>query len=97
MWHLLRIMMALVALSVGANALGVCGKRDEVLKAITGKYQETGKAFGITGNVNLVEIYAKPGGTWTIIVTSPEGKTCIIAAGDSWEDLPPIKSAGSEL
>ena len=59
------------------------------------KYQETGKALAIAGQVNLVEVFASKAGTWTILVTTPEGKSCIIAAGNSWEDLPPSKNLTS--
>lgn len=71
-----------------AHAMGVCGPRADFIKALADKYQESGKAIGIAGQVNLVELFASTAGTWTIIVTSPEGRTCIIAAGTSWEDLP---------
>ena len=71
-----------------AQALGMCGSRADFIKALSDKYQETGKALGIAGQVNLVEIFASKAGTWTILVTTPQGKSCIIAAGSSWEDLP---------
>jgi hypothetical protein len=78
-----------------AQAAAMCGKRGDFIKALADKYQESGKALGITGQVNLVEIFASKAGTWTILVTTPEGKTCIIAAGNSWEDLPPARSLTS--
>lgn len=81
-----------VALAVDANALGMCGNRADFIRALNDKYQETGKALGIAGQVNLVEIFASKAGTWTILATTPQGKTCIIAAGSSWEDLPPAKN-----
>ena len=78
-----------------AQALGMCGSRADFIKALSDKYQETGKAIGIAGQVNLVEIFASKAGTWTILVTTPQGKSCIIAAGSSWEDLPPSKNLTS--
>lgn len=84
-----------LALSIPAQALGMCGSRADFIKALSDKYQETGKALGIAGQVNLVEIFASKAGTWTILVTTPQGKSCIIAAGSSWEDLPPSKNLTS--
>ena len=81
--------------SNSAQALGMCGKRADFIKALNDKYQESGKALAIAGQVNLVEVFASKAGTWTILVTTPEGKTCIIAAGNSWEDLPPSKNLTS--
>ena len=89
--------VALIALgsSNPAQAAGMCGKRVDFIKALNDKYQESGKALGIAGQVNLVEIFASKAGTWTILVTTPEGKSCIIAAGNSWEELPPTKNLTS--
>jgi len=84
-----------LAFSSQAQAIGMCGSRADFIKALSDKYQETGKALGIAGQVNLVEIFASKAGTWTILVTTPEGKSCIIAAGSSWEDLPPSKNLTS--
>ena len=84
-----------MAFSNPAHAIGMCGSRADFIKALSDKYQETGKALGIAGQVNLVEIFASKAGTWTILVTTPEGKSCIIAAGSSWEDLPPSKNLTS--
>ena len=89
--------VALIALgsSNPAQSAGMCGKRVDFIKALNDKYQESGKALGIAGQVNLVEIFASKAGTWTILVTTPEGKSCIIAAGSSWEELPPTKNLTS--
>ena len=87
----MRTLAALLAVMLSAEpaqALGMCGLRADFIKALSDKYQETGKALGIAGQVNLVEIFASKAGTWTILVTTPQGKTCMIAAGNSWEELP---------
>jgi hypothetical protein len=89
------ISFLVLAFSSQAQAMGMCGSRADFIKALSDKYQETGKALGIAGQVNLVEIFASKAGTWTILVTTPEGKSCIIAAGSSWEDLPPSKNLTS--
>ena len=88
--------VSLIALgSANPAQAAMCGKRVDFIKALNDKYQESGKALGIAGQVNLVEIFASKAGTWTILVTTPEGRTCIIAAGSSWEDLPPTKNLTS--
>jgi len=87
MKHLLAVFIAVLA-AAPAQAMGMCGARDEFIRALNGKYLETPKHMAIAGEVNLVEVFTSRVGTWTILVTSPDGKTCIIAAGNSWEDLP---------
>jgi hypothetical protein len=31
-------------------------------------------------------------GTWTVVSTTPNGLSCIVAAGKTWESLPLIKT-----
>jgi hypothetical protein len=78
-----------------AQAQFPCGDRADFIKTLADKYKETSKALGIANQTNLVEIFTSAKGTWTIMVTQPTGKACIIAAGSSWEDLPPTKNLTS--
>jgi len=42
--------------------------------------------MGIANYGGLVEILSSQSGTsWTIILTMPNGVTCMIAAGENWE------------
>ena len=65
-----------------------CGVRSTVLNYLSTKYEETPVAMGIAANGSLIEVLSsKKGTTFTIIVTVPDGKTCMVAAGEGWEDL----------
>jgi hypothetical protein len=88
-------LLVVVALTGQAQAATMCGSRSDFVKALTDKFKEQGKALAIAGQSNLLEIYTSKAGTWTILMTSPTGKTCIIAAGNSWEDIPPNKNLTS--
>lgn len=66
-----------------------CGERTNFVETLDSKYHESPKAIGIANQTNLVEVFTSEKGTWTIMVTQPTGKTCIIAAGSSWADLDP--------
>ncbi|MFQ5776195.1 MAG: hypothetical protein ACE5GS_16880 [Kiloniellaceae bacterium] len=47
--------------------------------------------MGVTAEGSLVEVLADAtGGTWTIIVTSPEGVSCLILSGEGWRRLEQI-------
>ena len=42
-------------------------------------------AFGVTANGGLLEVLTtKDGSTWTIILSTPRGLTCLTAAGEGW-------------
>lgn len=66
-----------------------CESRSAVLDFLSSRYLEAPVAMGVATNGGLVEILTSgPGSTFTIIVTMPNGLTCMVAAGDSWESLP---------
>jgi len=66
-----------------------CGQRTTVLNYLSAKYSEKPIAMGIAANGGLIEVLSSlEGTTFTIIVTMPEGETCMVAAGESWENLP---------
>ncbi len=68
-----------------------CGERGEIVKMLTEKYREQPRAIAIASQTNLLEVYSSTSGSWTILVTKPRGSSCIIAAGQSWEDIPAVK------
>ena len=82
----LAIGVLLMWMTVPAHALGLCGSRADFIAAITGdKYQEEKNGAGIAGEVALVELFAsRSGGTFTVLMTMPNGKSCIIASGKGW-------------
>jgi len=62
-----------------------CNERDNVLELLAKKYQEIPIAAGVTNTGGLVEVLNDPKtGTWTIIVSTPQGMSCLVAAGEGW-------------
>jgi uncharacterized membrane protein len=88
----LSILAAFALGSAPAHAMTPCGKRADFLKTLKDKFQEESRALGMVGKSSVMEIFTSKTGTWTILVTAPEGRSCIIAAGNSWEDVPPVKN-----
>ena len=42
----------------------------------------------MTNTGGLVEVLTDgKGGTWTIIVTTPQGMSCLVAAGEGWRSM----------
>jgi hypothetical protein len=81
--------------SLPAQAITPCGKRTDFLKTLREKFQEEAKAYGIVGKSSVLEVFTSKAGTWTMMVTGAEGRSCIIAAGNSWEELPQTKNLTS--
>ncbi len=80
---LLAVIFALV--SSVAMAQVRCGQRENIVKWLAAKHNEGSIAFGVTISGSLVEVLStKEGETWTIIITSSEGSSCIVAVGEGW-------------
>lgn len=74
-----------------ASAQVPCGDRGEIVKMLAEKYRERPRAMAIASQTSLLEVYSSKAGSWTILITRPRGPSCIIAAGQSWEDIPETK------
>ena len=90
---------AATALLLGALAIAspvqadqtqtACGPHSDVVKALGSKFHETQSATALTSAGTLLEVLtANDGSTWTIIVSRPDGLSCVVAAGENWQDKP---------
>ena len=84
--------MALLA-TPATSAESVCGNRDDIVARLESGYQEFNSAMGMSTNGGLVELYTSENGTWTLMLTQPNGVSCLIAAGQNWESFNSPKSA----
>ncbi len=79
----------IVASADGAAQQAACKQRDDVLGHLARKYQEQPVAVGVTNRGALVEVLSTDDGkTWTIIISSPTGRACMVATGEGWRVLP---------
>ena len=82
----LSILFLLLWFSGPAAAQSLCGQRADMLNGLDGAYTEAPSAMGLSNGGGVVEILTSPKGkTWTIIVTLPNGTSCLIVAGENWE------------
>jgi len=71
-----------------AQARQQCDERTKVLGHLANKYQEAPVAIGVTSSGGLVEVLSTgDGNTWTIIVSKPNGVSCLLAAGEGWRAI----------
>lgn len=65
-----------------------CAPRDAVVDRLAEGYGETRQSVGLGANNAVIEVFASDKtGTWTITVTTPNGMTCLIASGQSYETV----------
>jgi hypothetical protein len=73
-----------------------CALRGTALENLAGRYQEVPVAAGITNQGALVEVLTTDDGrTWTIIITTPQGISCLVAAGEGWRQVKPARPQGT--
>ena len=95
--------LAFALLAAGALALGpgpasaqgapaICTARDGLLSQLERKSGEVPVAIGVADGALIELLTTKDGTTWTIILTSPQGRSCLIASGEGWRPLAPVSS-----
>ncbi len=67
-----------------AEAARVCGPRETIAKRLADGYGERPAAAGVTRAGSLIELYVAPSGSFTLVVTRPDGLACLLAAGEGW-------------
>lgn len=81
-------------LSEPAPAQVMCQDRDSLVAGLAREYREVRRGIGVTLTGNIVEVFRSER-TWTIVVTTPDGISCFIAAGRDWETVEkPAKGQG---
>ena len=68
-----------------------CAPRDAIAKSLGGApHWEALTAVGETTDGGLLEIWTNDRtGTWTVLLTTPDGRACLISAGQRWWQAPP--------
>jgi len=77
--------VALGIAATSASAEMLCGERDKIINELKDTWKEDRTAIGLSNNGGVLEVYASERGTWTLLLTMPEGQTCMIGAGEHFE------------
>ncbi len=85
MTKVLVLIAGLILFGANASAQVPCNQRAEIVTDLAGKYKEVPVAIGVNSKGHLVEVLSSEHGrTWTIIVTSPDGMSCVVSVGEDW-------------
>jgi hypothetical protein len=80
-------------LLIGANAAlaePACTSYDTMSEVLARQYAEIPVAAGLAHTGKLLQVFAaKDGSSWTVVLTRPDGVSCIVAAGRYWQIEPP--------
>ena len=85
------LVTAAAMLPAVANAqAAACADRASLVRSLSNNYAEVPKSMGLAANGAIFEIFASEKGTWTILVTRPDGISCLMATGEGWETMPQL-------
>ena len=70
-----------------ALAETACGDHDDLRRALQAQHAEMPKSLGLAHNGAVIEVYAAPSGSWTMLLTRPDGQACVIGHGEAWQDI----------
>jgi hypothetical protein len=64
-----------------------CGKRTDVVRMLRENFGEGLMGRGLADSGAVAEVFTSANGTWTIVATSPNGLSCMIGTGQSWQPV----------
>ncbi|NRB00326.1 MAG: hypothetical protein HRU32_10975 [Rhodobacteraceae bacterium] len=95
----MRFLISALALSTGlvaassSTAQMACADREKVIERLSSKYGESFSGGGLQNPTKIFEVWAsEEDGTWTILMTRPDGMSCVMASGTDWRDGPLVKA-----
>src|SRR5688572_25330456 len=62
-----------------------CAERTEMVKSLAEQFKENPAAVGVINPTAVIEVFVSPDGSWTILATGTDGKSCVLSAGVGWE------------
>lgn len=90
MRHILIYFVVFLVGAIFASAVHAqqaqCAPTAQVLDALVNKYGEQQITHGATPSGAIIQVWANAEtGTWSAIVHRPDGVSCLVASGDSFE------------
>lgn len=73
-----------------------CADRSIITRSLQENYGEEFAGGGLRNSTSIYEVWEnEETGTWTILMTKPDGSSCVMAAGTDWRHaLPNTTPAG---
>ncbi len=90
MWRVLKVVLVALGVSLGAvpaEAQTQCAHRSELVIRLDQRFDEKLTVIGITSKAHLLEVFTSSAGNWSILITRPNGRSCIISHGTDWHGL----------
>lgn len=67
------------------SAQSFCGSRNEMVRSLADQFRENPTAVGVINGNAVLEVFVSEDGSWTILATGTDGRSCVLSAGQGWE------------
>lgn len=88
---LLAILLAALFLTIapiaGNSQQMKCDKRAKIV-AMLEVYKETSAGIGLAATGEVVELFVSEAGSFTILISTPQGMSCVASIGTDWNRKP---------
>lgn len=93
------MIFGMAAIAPPAHGQVACASRDSLIEGLAKKYGEERVAGGLQSADQMVEVFSSPEtGSFTILLTHPNGQSCVVSSGKSWNTFEPTEvPAGSKV
>lgn len=81
----------LPAMNANMLNMNMCSDRTHIVSELEQQFNENVTAVGMVDQNAVVEIFVSDSGSWTILATGTDGKSCIISAGEGWESTQMVR------
>ena len=84
------ILTLLFAAPAAANPIAdvICDDTPRMTTKLERQLRAEKQSIGLRGPEQVVEVWTDERGDWTMVITYASGKSCIVAMGEAWIDLP---------
>lgn len=83
-------LFAVGTIVAAAQGHAVCAARDDLIAHLKGMYAERPVGAGLASPTEWFEIWAnEETGTWSIVLSLPDGTACLLESGEGWVPEPP--------
>ncbi|MEM6891208.1 MAG: hypothetical protein AAF636_24210 [Pseudomonadota bacterium] len=74
------------------HAQAACADRDDLVANLETRYGEEFAGGGLQNAKQILEVwFSEEKGTWTVLMTRADGRSCIMASGTNWRDPSEVK------
>ena len=88
---MIRLALAALLASTGAvSAQTRCIRTADAYAGLTRQHHEARRFFGLARH-QVLEVWLSESGRWTVLVTRPDGVSCIVAAGEAGQIVEPVR------